>query len=474
MSVEVRKQAVSKNIPQDKQRNYNEIIEFLDKAWNTDKNYKSLDKIKKLDQALGNPSQKLNTILVGGTNGKSLTINLTAKLLKSEGLKVGAFYSPHILTYNERLAINNEIISNKTFAELANEIINLAESLEIEANSLDILTMMAIHHFVKQEVDLAIMESSNGSAYNPVNICKAKVATITRVAPANDSLNDEEMKETIRNMASIIQEGTWVVSGDQNKSHLQLVQELTKAQGGHWAMPIRKLVALTYPFEQLHGRCAALAERLAQMYVENFHNQGATIINDSLLSKQKGQRGRPSIETKRKDELNPKPTLEQFWKEECAELPGRFQLLNRENPSVLLDIASNLDAIGNILLGVRLLHYQRPLNGLTIILGATKNTLNSEKFIKLIRYFFKKTSGQLLICPIEPSLPGINENESWNPEQVANNIKSMKVKARACKDFEEAFELAKKSVNEKYGLIVVTGSRTIVSNYWKYKGIKKF
>jgi len=474
MSVEIRKQAVSKSIPQEKQRNYNEIIEFLDNSWNTSKNDKSLDKIKKLDQALGNPSQKLNTILVSGTNGKSLTINLTAKLLKSEGLKVGSFYNPHILTYNERLAINNEIISNKSFTELANEIINLADSLNIEANSLDILTMMAIQHFIKQEVDVAIMESSNGSAYNPINICKAKVATITRVAPANDSLQEEDMLGVLTEMASIIKEGTWVVSGDQNKTHLQLIQELTKAHGGHWAMPIRKLVPLAYPYEQLHGRCAALAERLAQMYVEHFHNQGATIINDSLLSKQKGQRGRPSIADKKKDELNPKPSLEQFWKEECAELPGRFQLLNRENPSVLLDVASNLDAISNILLGIRLLHYQRPLNGLTIILGATKNNLNNEKFIKLIRYFFKKTSGQLLICPIEPTLPGINEDESWNAEQVANNIKSMKVKARACKDFEEAFEIAKKSVNEKYGLIVVTGSRTIVNNYWKYKGIKKF
>lgn len=472
--VEIRKQAISKSIPQEKQRNYNEIIEFLDSSWNVSIHDKSLEKIKKLDQALGNPSQKLNTILVGGTNGKSLTINLTAKLLKSEGLKVGTFYSPHILTYNERLAINNEIISNKSFTELANEIITLSEHLGIEANSLDILTMMAVQHFVKQDVDLAIMELSNGFSYNPVNICKAKVAAITRVAPDNDNLEEEHISTMIKEMASIIKEGTWVVSGDQNKAHLQLVQDLTKSQGGHWAMPIRKLVPLTYPFEQLHGRCAALAERLAQMYVENYHNVGATIINDSLLSKQKGQRGRPSLENKRKDELNPKPTLEQFWKEECAELPGRFQLLNRETPTVLLDVASNLDAIGNILLGIRLLHYQRPLNGLTIILGAAKNTLHNEKFIKLIRYFFKKTSGHLLICPIEPTLPGITEDESWNAEQVANNIKSMKVKARACKDFEEAFEIAKKSVNEKYGLIVVTGSHTIVNNYWKYKGIKKF
>ena len=49
----------------------------------------------------------------------------------------------------------------------------------------------------------------------------------------------------------------------------------------------------------------------------------------------------------------------------------------------------------------------------------------------------------------------------------------MRVKARACADFEEAFELAKKSVDERRGLVVITGSCSVVSLYLKHKGIKK-
>ena len=100
--------------------------------------------MKKLDQAFGNPSQKVNTVLVAGTNGKSLTINFAAQLLREEGLKVGTFYAPHILTYNERFAINNETIANKTFTEFGNEVINTAESLGVTPNSFEILTMMAL------------------------------------------------------------------------------------------------------------------------------------------------------------------------------------------------------------------------------------------------------------------------------------------------------------------------------------------
>src|SRR5437868_9304716 len=85
-----------------KQRNYNEVVEFLDKQWNVP-TQPNLQTIKKLDNAFGSLSQKLNTVMVSGSNGKSLTLHFAAILLKSDGLTVGTFYAPHLLTYNERL-----------------------------------------------------------------------------------------------------------------------------------------------------------------------------------------------------------------------------------------------------------------------------------------------------------------------------------------------------------------------------------
>ncbi len=472
--MDIRKQVNSKNASQDKQRNYNEIVEYLDRHWSFNNDLNTLDRIKQLDQAFANESQKLNTILVNGTNGKSLTIDLTVKLLKEEKLKIGAFYSPHILTYNERFAINGEAISNKSFTEIANNVIDKAQELGIKANTYDILTMMAIRYFTSQKVDVALIEVSNSNKFNPVNIFNAKVATLTRVAAINEKATEEDVNLIIENMMAIVRPGTWFVSGDQSKANLQHMNNIADAIGANWAMPIRKLAPLAYPFEQLHGRCAALAERLAQIYIEYYHNKNTTITNDSLLSKQKGQRGRPTLEAKRQLELVPKKTIDQFWREEVVDLPGRFQFLDKEKPSILLDTASNIDAFKNVLLGIRLLHYQRPLKGLTIIIGAAKDTLHQEEFLKLIRYFFKKTSGQLLVCPIDNALPGLSEDESWDVEKVTNDVKSMKIKAKACKSFEEAFEVAKKSVDERNGLVVITGSHSIVHNYWKHKGIKKF
>jgi folylpolyglutamate synthase/dihydrofolate synthase len=455
-----------------KQRSYSEIVSFLDAHWKTNNNDVALHCIKKLDQAFGSVAQKANAILVGGTNGKSLTVHFAAKLLKQEGLTVGTFSQPHILTYNELLTLNTELISNKTFTELGNEVINTAETLGLTPNSLDVLTMMALLYFKNNNADVIVLEV-NESGHNPMTICSPKIAAITRITEDEANARTQETTKAILSLTEIVKSGTHVVCADQSKLSLQEMCDIVEAKGGIWSMPIRKLAPLAYPFEQLHGRCAALAERIAQIYVNTIINRESVIVTGSLLTKQKGQRGRPTIEAKRKSELNPRKTIEQFWKEEHASLPGRFQLLDKEKPSILLDNASNLDAFKNLLLGVRLLHYQRPLKGLTLLIGCANNDLNVPEFLKLLRYFFKKTSGQVLVFPAEV-IPGHDAATNLDIEKITNDIKSMKIKARSCKNFKEAFESAQKSVDERQGLLVITGSASAVAEYWKFKGIKKF
>ena len=472
--MDINKQASGKTASMglSKHRSYNEVIEFLDKHWSVDID-KSLERIKKIDTALKSPSKKVNAVFVSGSNGKSLTINFVSQLLKEDGLSVGSFYSPHILTYNERIALGNEAISNKIFTEVANEVIDAIESLKIKAHTQEILTMMALVLFNNNNVEVAVLEVSENTAWDPVNICTPKVLAITRVTSDLGDESSEKIKEQIKLISAISQKDTWVISADQSKLNLQVIEEHVLARNAHWAMPIRKLVALAYPFEQLHGRCAALAERVAQIYSEKFIKSNSTLLlAESLLIKPKGQRGRPTLEAKRQSELNPRRTLEQFWKETVSTLPGRFQLLEKEKPSLLLDSASNVDAFANLLLGIRLLHYQRSLKGLTIIIGCENDSINTQEFLKLIRYFFKKTSGQVIFCPIAKSVYGKNVTP-LNVEKITNDIKNVKVKAKSAKNFADAFESAKQSVDERHGLVVIAGSESIINEYWNYKGIKK-
>jgi len=452
-----------------KQRSYNEVVDYLDKHWGVAADG-SLDRMRQLDKALDSLSQKISSILVAGTNGKSITVHFTARLLKEEGLTVGAFTTPHIMMYNERLSLNSETIANKAFTEFANKVIQTVEQCNIVAHTSELLTLIALQFFHANNVDVAIMEVSHGGTSDPVNIMPSKVVTVTRITPMNET--EAEIAQAAHEIMGVVKQGTYLTAGDQNKATLQLMQALTEKQGGQWTMPIRKLSHLPYPFEQLHGRCAALAERVAHHFITNHVKPNATIVSDSLLCKPKGNRGRPTLEAKRHSELHPQRTLEQFWKETINELPGKFELLDKEKPSILLDTASNLDAFKNCLLGIRLLHYQRPLKGIAVVIAATKNSFQGDEFLKQIRYFFKKISGQVFICATDEIAPDISQ-PMWDAEQIANDIKGMKVKARACKNFEEALDLAKKSVDERHGLVILTGSKDIVAAYWHLKGIKR-
>ena len=465
----------SKSVVFSKQRSYSEVIEFLDSHWTKTHTEKNLATIIALDKALGNPSKKTKAILIGGTNGKGLTIHFAIKLFLEEKISVGALYSPHILTYNERFALNNEIIGNKAFAELANEVLNVAESNGINATSSEILTAMALVYFEKNNVDVVLLEMFENSPLDPTNIVHPTIHAITRITDEKMVPQSTETIESIKRMVEGIGKGTYVISGDQSKLNLQVICTQIEKKGAIWSMPIRKLSPLNYPFEQLHGRCAALAERICQIFINNFMDKDAPMLNNSLLAKQKGQRGRPTLEAKRQSELNPKKTLEQFWKEQQNTLPGRFQLLDKEKPSILLDNASNIDALKNLFLGIRLLHYQRPLKGLSFIFGCDKNSMNTEEFPRLLRYFCKKNSAQVIFCPIEANVPGISE-QSWDVEEITNKVKGIKINAKATKSFEEAFEMAKKTiakVDERNGLIVISGSKSIITQYWLHKGMKK-
>lgn len=453
-----------------KQRTYSEVVEFLDAHWKTNTSDSSLHTITTLDKILGFPSKKLNSILIGGTNGKSLALEFTRKILVNEEMNVGTLFAPHILTYNERFAINNEYINNKNFTEIANQIINIAHAEKLNASTRDILTAMALVYFTKNNVDVALFELEDITETRPVTICTPHIIGITRITNNQANTNIPVSESTIDSMLSIVKKNTHVVSADQSKLNLQAMQKTVLALGGVWSMPIRKLATLTYPFEQLHGRCAALAERIAQMYINLFVEDKEK--THSLLAKKKGQRGRPTLEAKRASEINPKKTIEQFWKETENGLNGRFQLLEKEKPTILLDNASNLDAFKNLLLGIRLLHYRKQIKGLTIILGCNNPNLDISEFTKTLRYFFKKTSGQIIIVPVE-SIPGDTKSAVWDIEKLTNDAKSMNIKARSAKSIAQAFEYAAKSVDDRNGLVVVTGSSSIISQYWDYKGIKK-
>jgi len=441
------------------QLQYNEIIHYLDTHWSTTT---TLHAISQLDEHFGFISKKLDTIIVSGTSGKSTTIHFTCKLLQEEGLKFGAFYTPHAIVYNERFTLNNEQISNNSFTQIANQVIKAAQDLAIEATSKDILTMMALIFFKENNVDVALFENAGTFQLDPVIYLQAKITAITRVVPYT---KNDDISIIFKNITTVINPSTYVVCADQNKLNLHIIQQMTESKGGEWYMPIRKLTPLVYPLEQIHGRCSALAEKIVFIFINNILNKSNNeIISESLVSKTKGVRGRPTLEAKKSSIDNPKKTLEAFWSKTATTLPGRFQQITTTSPEILLDNADCIDSLAKVFLGIRLISYKKNFKSISLILGCQQNQFDDEEFIKELRYFAKKTSGSIAFCQIQPTV-GEKSKESWNEQRIALIAKNAKIKVKTYKTFAEAFESVKNAHEENNSMIVITGSQAIVSQY---------
>lgn len=448
-------------------RNFNEVVEYLNALIPMEYGEQVLRRMKMLDQQLGNPSSKIDTILVAGTNGKSSTIHFTAKLLKEEGFKVGIAYSTSFLTYNERILIETQPIANKNFTDIVNEIISVAEVNNIKATAHEILIMASLMHFIAEKVDVVLMEVAYGGKFDAACICNPKIAAVTRIADDQRGLLGNDLDKISLEMLEIAKTGSWFISAEQSKIRLQKIRTWADERGIKWAMPIRKLATLPYIYEQLYGRIASLGERIAQIYVEDIKGKFSPFLRGNLLATQKGQRGRPTLEAKRFAELNPVKTLKSFWNEQFDLLRGRFELLDKEKPSVLLDNAANLDALMNLFLGIRLVHYQKSLEGFALIIGFSK-AINALEAIKLIRYLLKKVNGYIFFVPLKGVLP------SHDVQDLATMAKELNIKAKACTSFTEAFDAARSVVDERNGLVAIAGSDELITEYWTSRGIKKF
>ncbi len=448
-----------------KTRNYNQVVQLLDSLRPSDYNQNTIKRMKKLDSLLGNISSKLDIVLVGGASGKSLTISFAAKILKEEGYSVGAAYSSHILNYNERLVLKDSQISNKDFTDLLNTVIDIAIENEINATSYEVMTMASLLYFKENNIDIVLLEVGVGGIFDAANFCIPVISVVTRVAKDHTELFGMDLEKIAADMIGISKPGRWFVSAEQSKLLLQKMKIMVEEKGALWSMPIRKLANLPYIYEQLYGRTASLGERIAQIYVENVKEKFSPFLKGNLLATEKGQRGRPTLQAKRNAELNPVRTLKNFWVDNFELLKGRFELLDKEKPTILLDNARNLDSLENLFLGIRLLNYQKSIKGFALVLGLNKN-IDVLEGLKLVRYLNKKVGGHLFFIP----LPDMPSHDVMELEKVSKEIG---LKAKAYNSFETAFEAAKAVVDPRDGLLCITGSIGMVKQYWMSRGIKK-
>ena len=167
-----------------------------------------LDRIEKLLAELGNPHHQVPIIHVAGTNGKGSVCAYLASILTAAGYQVGRYTSPHLVTWTERICLNQQPISTAVLEELLLQIQAAINPHQESPTQFEVITAAAWLYFAQQAVDVAVMEVGLGGRLDATNVCdRPLVSAIT-------SLSLEHQKNLGATLAAIAGEKAGILKAN--------------------------------------------------------------------------------------------------------------------------------------------------------------------------------------------------------------------------------------------------------------------
>ena len=211
-----------------KQRQSAEISPILDKLFSLQRlGIKvGLDHTIQLLNRCGNPHNKLKTIHIAGTNGKGSTAAILQSILRTAGLKVGLYTSPHLVSFNERIRVNGSPISNDfiiDFMKKFNDDIN-----EIETTFFETTTVLSLCYFYFKKVDVAIIETGLGGRLDSTNVLNPNLSIITSIDIDHQNILGNTIEEIANEKAGIIKKNTPLITFKQPKKILDILRNRAK------------------------------------------------------------------------------------------------------------------------------------------------------------------------------------------------------------------------------------------------------
>ncbi len=219
----------------------------------------SLDEVRKLLDALGDPHKQFRAVLIAGTNGKGSTASTLASILTEAGLRAGLYTSPHLEKPNERIRVDRKEIADAEFARLYFRAHDAGQEL-VQAGRLpelpsyfEILTAVAFRYFAESEVDIAVLEVGMGGRLDATNVVEPLVSIITDISLDHVEWLGPTILDIAREKAGILRRGGTMITLPQHPEANQVLGEVATQLGvrGVSAVPYMPAAAAigTYPVE---------------------------------------------------------------------------------------------------------------------------------------------------------------------------------------------------------------------------------
>jgi dihydrofolate synthase/folylpolyglutamate synthase len=179
-----------------------------------------LERMRRLCSLLGMPQNRFASIHVVGTNGKTSVARMTAALLEAHGVNTGAYVSPHITSWRERILIRGEPISEEAFVsalertEQSAQVADRAAGEEGPVTQFELITAAALVAFAEARVDYAVIEAGLGGRLDATNVIPSKLTVLTSVGLDHTEWLGETLEEIAAEKLAVLRDHTKLIRGE--------------------------------------------------------------------------------------------------------------------------------------------------------------------------------------------------------------------------------------------------------------------
>ena len=190
-----------------------------------------LGEMRILAEALGHPEKKFPSVLVAGTNGKGSTAATLASILTASGYRTGLYTSPHLTRVNERIRIENQLITDDDFAALYFKVDDCGRRLVQEGklaaqpSFFETMTALAFLAFAEKNIEIAVLEVGMGGRLDATNIVDPLLSVITDIALDHTEWLGPTITDIAKEKAGILRQNGTLITLPQHPEANQAIGE---------------------------------------------------------------------------------------------------------------------------------------------------------------------------------------------------------------------------------------------------------
>lgn len=394
---------------------FNDINSAIDYVINRRNMNLGLENFKKIMSSLGNPQDDFKVIHVAGTNGKGSTISIIRDVLMFNGFKIGTFTSPHLITHQDRIRINNVNISDEKFIYYLNKYYDLIEENNLSMFEIDTLIMSV--YFKESNIDYGIIETGIGGRLDCTNIFNNPlVSVITTIGFDHTDRLGDTLDKIAYEKAGIIKENSKVVVGYLNDLAMKVIYD--KAVSCNCELYLVRPCKMVDTYEFLYEKVVYSIDNNAKFLIDN-----ACVALEVI----------DALDLSLELDKTKKAIKQSNW-------PGRFERLTE---NIIIDGAHNEEGVIALIESMK--NYKRPY---VVVFSALKD----KPVLRMID-LLKEASDMFILCEFDfYRAIKIDEYDDGNIIRI--------------KDYKKAISEGLKNVQD--GTLFVCGSLYFISEVRKH------